>query len=135
MRDTYDFMLHDTYYIIAPQHVSFVVALVFGIFCAFYYAYPRLFRRPLNKLLSYIHFWVTFVGAYILFWPFTFTGYEGLAGMPRRYLDFSNGVMLFEPRYFGRGPYMELMALCLLIAQFLFVFNFISSLRKGRKVV
>lgn len=132
VHDTYDFMLYDTYYIIASQHVSFAVALAFGIFCAIYYAYPRLFGRPLNKLLSYIHFWVTFVGAFILFWPYTFTGYEGLAGMPRRYLDFGNGALLFEPRYFGRGPYMELIALCLLVAQFLFVFNFISSLRKRR---
>src|SRR5882672_9806184 len=41
INDTYDIMLHDTYYIIASQHVSFAVALAFGIFCAIYYAYPR----------------------------------------------------------------------------------------------
>ena len=134
IHDTYDFMFHDTYYIIASQHLSFAVALVFGIFCAIYYAYPRVFRRPLNKLLSYIHFWITFIGACILFWPCTFIEYEGLAGMPRRYLDFSSGVLPFEPRYFGREPYMELILLCLLVVQFLFVFNFISSLRKEKKV-
>ena len=86
-------LLHDNYYVIASRHIYFIyfaVAILFGIFCTVYYAYPRFFGRPLNKLLSYIHFWVTFVGAYILFWTRDF-GYEGMAGMPRRYLDTAIG--------------------------------------------
>jgi cytochrome c oxidase subunit 1 len=45
-----------------------------------------MYGRYLNSTLAYIHFWITIVGAYLIFWPMH---YEGLAGMPRRYYDFS----------------------------------------------
>jgi len=82
-----DIHLHDTYFIIAHFHIVMGVAGMFGMFTGIYHWYPKMFGRYLNNTLAYIHFWITFVGAYLLFWPMH---YEGLAGMPRRYYDYTN---------------------------------------------
>ena len=84
-----DIHLHDTYFVVAHFHIVMGVASFFGMFAGIYHWYPKMFGRYLNNTLAYIHFWVTIVGAYCIFWPMH---YEGLAGMPRRYMDYSNWV-------------------------------------------
>ena len=62
-------------------------------FAGIYHWFPKMYGRYLNNTLAYIHFWVTLIGAYLIFWPMH---YEGLAGMPRRYLDYSSWD-IFQP--------------------------------------
>ena len=79
--------------------------------------------------MAYIHFWVTIVGAYLIFWPMH---YEGLAGMPRRYFDFS-GWHSFN-QFGGLNRFISIASMIVFAVQLLFVFNFIYSIFKGRKV-
>ena len=81
-----DIHLHDTYFVIAHFHIVMGVASMFGMFAGIYHWYPKMYGRYLNNTLAYIHFWLTMIGAYLIFWPMH---YEGLAGMPRRYYDYS----------------------------------------------
>jgi len=81
---TIDIHLHDTKFVVAHFHIVMGVASMFGMFAGIYHWFPKMFGRYLNHTLGYIHFWVTIVGAYLIFWPMH---YEGLAGVPRRYLD------------------------------------------------
>ncbi len=124
-----DIHLHDTYFIIAHFHIVMGVAGMFGMFAGIYHWYPKMYGRYLNNTLAYIHFWVTMVGAYLIFWPMH---YEGLAGMPRRYYDFSNweSFKMFN----GLNEFISFVSIIVFAAQLLFVFNFFYSIFKGRKV-
>lgn len=124
-----DFHLHDTYFVIAHFHLVMGVASMFGMFAGIYHWYPKMYGRFMNNTLAYIHFWVTLVGAYFIFWPMH---YEGLAGMPRRYYDFSNweSFKMFQ----GLNEFISITAIIVFAAQFLFVFNYFYSMYKGRKV-
>src|ERR1043166_6751601 len=81
-----DIHLHDTYFIVAHFHIVMGVASMFGMFAGIYHWFPKMYGRYLNSTLAYIHFWITMVGAYLIFWPMH---YEGLAGLPRRYFDYA----------------------------------------------
>ena len=124
-----DLHLHDTYFVIAHFHLVMGVASMFGMFAGIYHWYPKMFGRFMNNTLAYIHFWFTFVGAYLIFWPMH---YEGLAGMPRRYYDFSNweSFKMFQ----GLNEFISITAMVVFATQFLFIFNFFYSIYKGRKV-
>ncbi|GAC1381737.1 MAG: cbb3-type cytochrome c oxidase subunit I [Ginsengibacter sp.] len=124
-----DIHLHDTYFVIAHFHIVMGVASFFGMFAGIYHWYPKMYGRYLNNTLSYIHFWVTIIGAYCIFWPMH---YEGLAGMPRRYYDFSNWESF---KNFGTlNEFISFVSIIVFSAQLLFVFNFFYSIFKGRKV-
>ena len=124
-----DLHLHDTYFVIAHFHLVMGVASMFGMFAGIYHWYPKMYGRFMNNTLAYIHFWVTLVGAYFIFWPMH---YEGLAGMPRRYYDFSNweSFKMFQ----GLNEFISITAIIVFAAQFLFIFNYFYSMYKGRKV-
>ena len=124
-----DIHLHDTYFIIAHFHIVMGVAGIFGMYAGVYHWFPKMFGRYLNNTLAYIHFWVTFVGAYLIFWPMH---YEGLAGMPRRYYDFSNweSFKMFN----GVNVFISVVAMIVFAVQIMFLVNFFYSVFKGRKV-
>jgi cytochrome c oxidase subunit 1 len=126
---TLDMHLHDTYFVIAHFHLVMGVASMFGMFAGIYHWYPKMFGRLMNNTLAYLHFWITFVGAYLIFWPMH---YEGLAGMPRRYYDFSNweSFKMFN----GLNEFISVVATIVFATQFLFIFNFFYSIYKGRKL-
>jgi cytochrome c oxidase subunit I len=124
-----DFHLHDTYFVIAHFHLVMGVASMFGMFAGIYHWYPKMFGRFMNHTLSYLHFWISFIGAYFIFWPMH---YEGLAGMPRRYYDFSNWESF--KMFGGLNEFISVTAIVVFAAQFLFIFNFFYSMYKGRKV-
>ena len=124
-----DFHLHDTYFVIAHFHLVMGVASMFGMFAGVYHWYPKMFGRFMNNTLAYIHFWVSMIGAYFIFWPMH---YEGLAGMPRRYYDFSNWESF--KMFSGLNEFISISAIVVFAAQFLFIFNFFYSMYKGRKV-
>jgi cytochrome c oxidase subunit 1 len=126
---TIDIHLHDTMFVVAHFHIVMGVASFFGMFAGVYHWFPKMFGRYLNSTLGYIHFWVTMVGAYLIFWPMH---YEGLAGMPRRYLDKSSWVSF---RNFGELDKMiTIVSIIVFAMQLMFVFNFFYSIFKGRKV-
>ena len=124
-----DIHLHDTYFVIAHFHIVMGVASMFGMFAGIYHWFPKMYGKQLNNTLGYIHFWVTLVGAYLIFWPMH---YEGLAGMPRRYYDFS----IWESfKQFGElNKFISLVSMIVFMVQLMFLFNFFYSIFKGRKL-
>ncbi len=126
---TIDIHLHDTMFVVAHFHIVMGVASFFGMFAGVYHWFPKMFGRYLNNTLGYIHFWVTIICAYLIFWPMH---YQGLAGVPRRYLEKSAWNSFNQ---FGDLDKMITVASIVVFAvQLMFVFNFFYSIFKGRKV-
>jgi cytochrome c oxidase subunit I len=126
---TLDIQLHDTLFVVAHFHIVMGVSGMLGMFCGIYHWFPKMFGRYLNNTMAYIHFWVTFAGAYLIFWPMH---YEGLAGLPRRYLDYRNWISFNQ---FGDlNRFMTIVAMIVYAVQLMFLFNFFYSIFKGRKV-
>jgi cytochrome c oxidase subunit 1 len=81
-----DFQYHDTYFVVAHFHYVLVPGAIFSIMAAVYYWLPKWSGRMYNETLGKTHFWLSFVGVNVTFFPQHFVG---LAGMPRRIPDYS----------------------------------------------
>ncbi|MGZ3845226.1 MAG: cytochrome c oxidase subunit I [Flavisolibacter sp.] len=126
---TIDIHVHDTYFVIAHFHIVMGVSAFFGMFGGVYHWFPKMFGRYLNNTLGYIHFWVTMAGAYLIFWPMH---YMGLAGVPRRYLDFSPWTSF--NKFGDLNRMISIVTIVVFAVNLMFVFNFFYSIFKGRKV-
>ncbi|MCY1743251.1 cytochrome c oxidase subunit I [Ensifer sp. SL37] len=124
-----DVPLSDTMFVVAHFHMVMGVAPIMVIFGAIYHWYPKITGRMLNQAMGQIHFWVTFVGAYLIFFPMH---YLGLIGMPRRYYEM--GETAFVPASAHTlNEFITIMALIVGAAQIVFLFNLIWSIRHGRE--
>src|SRR5690606_29488715 len=123
-----DMHLHDTYFVIAHFHLVMGVASMFGMFAGIYHWFSKMYGRFMNNTLAYIHFWITMIGAYLIFWPMHD---EGLAGRRLRYYDYSNWESFKMLN--GLNEFISIVAIIVFFVQFLFIFNFFYSIFKGRK--
>lgn len=123
-----DIQLHDTYFVVAHFHLVMGAASAFGLLAGVYHWFPKFFGRMLDEKLGYIHFWFTFVGIYLVFFPMH---YIGIAGFPRRYYSFT-GFQVFN-KYMDLNHFISAAAIITGIAQFIFLFNFFYSMFRGRK--
>jgi cytochrome c oxidase subunit 1 len=124
-----DIHLTDTYFVVAHFHIVMGVSAFMGMFAGVYHWYPKMFGRFMNNTLGYIHFFLTFIGAYLIFWPMH---YEGVAGMNRRYYDYTawESFKQFE----GLNAFISSVVIVVFFAQLLFVLNFFVSIWRGKKV-
>ncbi len=124
-----DIQLHDTYFVVAHFHIVMGIAAFFGMFAGIYHWFPRMYGRFMNETMGRIHFWVTMIGAYAIFWPMHYTG---MAGVPRRYYRFDT----FDAfsHFDGLNQFITIAAIIVFGAQLLFVFNFFYSIWYGKKM-
>jgi cytochrome c oxidase subunit 1 len=123
-----DVPLSDTMFVVAHFHMVMGVAPILVIFGAIYHWYPKVTGRMLNEAMGQIHFWVTFLGAYAIFFPMH---YLGLLGIPRRYHDLGDATFVPESAH-TLNAFISVMALTVGAAQLLFLFNLVWSIWKGR---
>ena len=123
-----DVPLSDTMFVVAHFHMVMGVAPILVVFGAIYHWYPKMTGRMLDDTLGKLHFWVTFLGAYAIFFPMH---YIGLMGVPRRYHEL--GAMAFvPPSTVTLNIFITVVALIVGAAQLAFLFNLFWSLKRGR---
>ena len=123
-----DINLHDTYFVVAHFHLVMGISALYGLFAGVYHWYPRMFGRMMNKTLGYVHFWITAISAYGVFFPMHFIG---MAGLPRRY--YTNTNFPYFDDVANINVIITLFALLAGAAQIIFLYNFISSMYYGKK--
>ena len=127
---TLDINVHDTYFVVAHFHLVMGISALYGMFAGIYHWFPKMFGRMLNKRLGYIHFWVTAVSAYGVFFPMHFIG---MAGLPRRYYTNTN-FPLFDDLQ-NVNVIITVFALVGGAFQLVFLYNFFSSIFYGKRTV
>ncbi|QIA23258.1 MAG: cytochrome c oxidase subunit I [Mesorhizobium sp.] len=124
-----DVPLSDTMFVVAHFHMVMGVAPILVIFGAIYHWYPKVTGRMLNEAMGQFHFWVTFLGAYLIFFPMH---YIGLMGVPRRYHELTATTVMTESAH-DLNAFISIMAFLVGFAQIVFLFNLIWSIRHGRE--
>jgi cytochrome c oxidase subunit 1 len=125
-----DIPLHDTYFVVAHFHIVMAMAGGYGMLAGLYHWFPKMFNgRQLNNTMGYIHFWLTFVGSYLIFWPMH---YLGMTGVPRRYLTLENFTTFNG--YEDLNKFISIVVILVFCVQLLFVINFFHSIFHGRKI-
>jgi cytochrome c oxidase subunit 1 len=120
-----DRALHDTYYVVAHFHYVLSLGAVFAIFAGWYYWFPKMTGYEYSEFLGKLHFWLTFIGANVLFFPQHFLG---LAGMPRRYADY--------PEAFAGWNYVSSMgAYITTLGTIVFVLGMLLAFARAKRTV
>ncbi|GAB2966174.1 cbb3-type cytochrome c oxidase subunit I [Hymenobacter coalescens] len=123
-----DIQMHNTYFVVAHFHLVMGSSAFFGMFAGVYHWFPKMFGRMMDEKLGYVHFWLTILAAYLVFLPMH---YVGIAGFPRRYYAYT----AYETfNQFGDlNTFISIAAIMAFFAQFIFLFNFVYSIFRGRR--
>jgi cytochrome c oxidase subunit 1 len=119
-----DFALHNTYYVVGHFHYVLSLGAVFSLFAGFYYWIGKMSGRQYNETLGKLHFWLTFIGVNLTFFPMHFLG---LAGMPRRISDYPDA-------YAGWNMVSSIGSYISGAATLLFVFIVLQTLLAGKRI-
>ncbi len=123
-----DLPLSDTMFVVAHFHMVMAIAPILVIFGAIYHWYPKITGRMFNERLGKIHFWITFVGSYAIYYPMH---YLGFMGVPRRYYAISGTSFIPESAH-DLNVAITLAALIVGAAQIIFFYNLIVSYFRGQ---
>jgi cytochrome c oxidase subunit 1 len=123
-----DLYLHDTYFVVGHFHVIMGMSAIFATFVGTYFWFPKMFGRMLDEGLGKVHFWLTFIGGYLVFVTMHI---QGFVGHPRRYPDTLTFEFLrpLDPVH----TFITAAAIMLAAAQFVFLFNLLWSMKNGKK--
>ena len=125
-----DINVHDTMFVVAHFHLVMGISALFGMFAGVYHWFPKMYGKMMNKDMGYLHFWITAISAYGVFFPMHFIG---LAGLPRRY--YSNSAFPMFEDLLHINKVITVFALIGGLAQLIFLANFFFSIGKGKKAV
>ena len=124
-----DIYLQDTYFVVAHFHLVMAIAPLFAAFAGLYFWFPKMFGRFMNETLGKIHFWITFVGVYCVFFPMHILG---IGGQMRR---------IYDPLFYdflkpskALNVFISVSAFALGAVQLVFLLNFFVSIFAGKKV-
>ena len=123
-----DINVHDTYFVVAHFHLVMGISALYGMLAGIYHWYPILFGKMMNKNLGYIHFWVTAISAYGVFFPMHFIG---MAGLSRRY--YTNSKFPLFDDLADTNQIITMFALMGAAVQLVFLYNFIYNIFYGKK--
>ena len=124
-----DLPLSDTYFVVAHFHMVMGVSPVLVVFASLYHWFPLMSGKMYNETLGKWHFWLTFLGAYSVYLPMHYLGFQGV---PRRYFSMGNTDFLPESAQMLNAS-ITVSAIILAAAQSLFFINIFMSLWKGKK--
>ena len=124
-----DVPLSDTMFVVAHFHMVMGVAPILVIFGAIYHWYPLITGRMLHHGWGHFHFWVTFVGAYLIYFPMH---YLGFLGVPRRYYEIGETDFIPDSAQ-DLNAFITVAALIVGFAQVVFMWNLIASYTRGKK--
>ncbi len=127
---TADMQLHDTYFVVGHFHLMIGGVTLMGTFAALYFWFPKMFGRSMNEMLGKVHFWLTLIPFFTIFFMQHF---QGLQGAPRRYFGFMNYEYLEAAR--DTNWLISMAAFILVAGQVVFLVNFVTSLFKGAAAV
>ena len=123
-----DVPLSDTYFVVAHFHMVMGIAPVLVILGAIYHWFPLITGRMLHEGMGRFHFWVTFVGSYLIYFPMH---YLGFIGVPRRYYEMGQTEALYTSSAADLNVFITLAALAVGFAQLVFIYNVFWSAKKG----
>ncbi len=124
-----DVPLSDTMFVVAHFHMVMGVAPIMVVFGAIYHWYPKITGRMMHQAMGLFHFWVTFVGAYLIYFPMH---YLGFLGVPRRYFEIGETAFI-PPSAASLNAFITVAALIVGFAQLVFLFNLYWSRTRGKE--
>ncbi|MEE8302203.1 MAG: cytochrome c oxidase subunit I, partial [Candidatus Tectomicrobia bacterium] len=126
---TVDLPLSDTYFVVAHFHMVMAVSPILVVFGAIYHWYPKITGKMLNDSLGKLHFWITFLGTYAIYYPMHYLGFEGV---PRRYYAYGETAFISESAQ-DLNSAITIVVIIVAFAQLIFLWNLVRSLTKGKE--
>jgi cytochrome c oxidase subunit 1 len=126
---TVDLPLSDTYFVVAHFHMVMAVSPILVVFGAIYHWYPKITGKMLNDSLGKVHFWITFLGTYAIYYPMHYLGFQGV---PRRYYAYGETAFISESAQ-DLNAAITIMVIIVALAQLIFLWNLVRSLTKGKE--
>jgi cytochrome c oxidase subunit 1 len=123
-----DIPLSDTYFVVAHFHMVMGVAPILVVFGSIYHWFPKVTGRMMNDTIGLIHFWITFIGTYLIYFPMH---YLGILGMPRRYFIYEDYAFIPQSAL-DMNAMITVVVIIVGISQLLFLFNMFYSAFKGK---